>query len=279
VAALHDPTAGAGSERWLIEARPVAVVSSASVLAELVRDRRPRRGVRIVGFGDPDYPVSLQEQDRPGLRGVTGLGLELYRLPATRLEVETLGELWPDGTSLWLGSRATEERAKAVGRETTIIHFATHGAVDEGRPLESALVLTLPEEVPGDGENGILQAWEVFESVRIDADLVTLSACDTALGKEVAGEGIVGLTRAFQYAGARTVLASLWSVADESTAELMARFYGGLKSGLPKDEALRQAQLAFIRGPVMMNDGDDAVERDLSHPYFWAAFQLHGDWR
>ena len=115
--------------------------------------------------------------------------------------------------------------------------------------------------------------------MRLDSDLVVLSACETALGKEVDGEGIIGLTRAFQYAGARTVLASLWEVADESTAALMARFYSGLKDGLAKDEALRQAQLTFIAGPVTVGSGEDAIERDLRHPFYWAAFQLYGDWQ
>jgi CHAT domain-containing protein len=107
----------------------------------------------------------------------------------------------------------------------------------------------------------------IFESVRLDADLVTLSACDSALGKEMGGEGLVGLTRAFQFAGARSVLASLWSVSDVSTADLMTRFYGYLREGRSKDEALRAAQVDLIRS------------QDFAHPYYWAAFQLTGDWR
>jgi CHAT domain-containing protein len=107
----------------------------------------------------------------------------------------------------------------------------------------------------------------VFEQVRIDADLVTLSACGTALGKEVSGEGILGLTRAFQYAGARSVLASLWAVNDDGTADLMRRFYGHLKRGRSKDHALRAAQLELIRGGA------------FAHPGRWAAFTLIGDWQ
>src|SRR6185436_16010655 len=91
-------------------------------------------------------------------------------------------------------------------------------------------------------DNGLLQAWEVFEQVRLNADLVVLSACESALGKELGGEGLIGLTRAFQYAGARTVLASLWKISDRTTAELMVRFYKHLKDGMTKDEALRAAQ-------------------------------------
>ena len=103
--------------------------------------------------------------------------------------------------------------------------------------------------------------------MRIDADLVTLSACDTGLGKILGGEGMMGLTRAFQYAGARSVLASLWSVGDRSTGELMKRFYGYLKAGQSKAEALRSAQLDLLRGS------------EFSHPFHWAGFELVGDWR
>jgi CHAT domain-containing protein len=107
--------------------------------------------------------------------------------------------------------------------------------------------------------------------MRIEADLVTLSACQSGLGKEVAGEGLIGLTRAFQYAGARSVLASLWSVADASTAELMHRFYRHLRDGTSKDTALQKAQTELIHSAV---EG-----RDLSHPFHWAGFQLVGDWK
>ena len=109
--------------------------------------------------------------------------------------------------------------------------------------------------------------WEIYEHVRLDADLVTLSACGTGLGKVLGGEGLLGLTRAFQYAGARSVLASLWSVSDESTGELMKRFYGYLKEGRSKAEALRSAQLDLLR------------RSEYSHPFHWAGFQLVGDWR
>ncbi|RPH55744.1 CHAT domain-containing protein, partial [bacterium] len=113
-----------------------------------------------------------------------------------------------------------------------------------------------------------LQAWEIFERVRLDADLVTLSSCETGLGRDAAGEGLIGLTRAFQYAGARSILASLWSVSDRSTAELMQRFYALLRAGHPKDLALQAAQREMVRAGGAS-----------SHPYHWAAFELIGDWR
>ena len=176
----------------------------------------------------------------------------------------------------YLGDQATEERAKAIGKDVRYLHFASHGLIDERFPLNSALALTIPER-PAEGQaNGLLQAWEIFEQMRIDADLVTLSACETGLGKEMGGEGLVGLTRAFQYAGARSVLASLWSVGDESTAELMTRFYGQLKAGKTKDDALRAAQLELIRRRPATGT---AVTSNVSHPFHWAAFQLIGDWK
>jgi CHAT domain-containing protein len=177
--------------------------------------------------------------------------------------VEAIAGLYPRA-EVYLGSEATEERAKALGPEARLIHFACHGLLDERFPLNSALALSVPEPGAEGRDNGLLQAWEIFESVRLDADLVTLSACDTALGREMGGEGLVGLTRAFQYAGARSVLASLWSVADLSTARFMQSFYGHLRAGMTKDEALRAAQLEQVRD---------------SHPFHWAAFQLTGDWK
>jgi CHAT domain-containing protein len=157
-------------------------------------------------------------------------------------------------------------------------------------PLDSAIALSVPEDPEFGGNNGLLQAWEIFESLRIRADLVTLSGCETALGPELAGEGIVGLTRAFQYAGARTVLASLWSVTDRSTSELMKRFYGYLRAGQTKDQALRSAQMDMIRDAAageeetLVTRGVKVLAKgtgETSHasPFYWAAFQLFGDWR
>ena len=105
---------------------------------------------------------------------------------------------------------------------------------------------------------------------------MTLSACETALGRRLEGEGVIGLATAFQYAGARSVVASLWRVADLSTARLMEVFYRCLARGMAKDEALREAQLALARAPIR---DDDERLADFSNPYHWAAFQLIGDWR
>jgi CHAT domain-containing protein len=156
-----------------------------------------------------------------------------------------------------------------VGPDARYIHFACHGFLDERFPLNSGLALTIPERPAEGADNGLLQAWEIFDQVRLEADLVTLSACGTALGKEMGGEGLLGLVRAFHYAGARAVLASLWSVSDASTAELMKRFYGHLRSGKAADEALRLAQLEMIRQPPARGSVGWP-------PRHWAAFQLNG---
>jgi CHAT domain-containing protein len=223
----------------------------------------------VVGFGDPAYTDGARAAASgagSALRSSVVDRLRLDPLPAGRRELEALRSLSPGAARIWLGAEATEERAKAVDRDARIVHFATHGFADEELPLESGLALSLPDRWREGTENGLLQAWEVFEQVRLDADLVTLSACETGLGQEVVGEGLLGLLWAFQYAGARTVLASLWSVNDEATGELMRRFYGNLRAGRPKADALRRAQLDLMRRP------------GRSGPFFWASFQLVGAW-
>lgn len=147
------------------------------------------------------------------------------------------------------------------------MHFATHALFDSTSPLDSSLVLFPSPASSGNREDGLLRGWEVLEELELGADVVSLSACESALGEALAGAGVVGLTRAFRLAGARSVVASLWQVQDRSTAVLMARFYAGLRAGLSTGEALRQAQLALLR------------HRSFSHPHHWAAFQLYGDWR
>jgi CHAT domain-containing protein len=269
-------------DRFLAEWKPLHTALSLTVYGTLRAAGRPspaapaRSAPRLAAFGDPRYPRSpgVAEASAPTLRGV-----DWSPLPHTRREVERIAEIYP-GASLYLGDQATEERAKSVGRGVRVLHFATHGYIDDRSPLDSALVLSLPDSGHATGDNGLLQVWEIFDSVRLDADLVVLSACQSALGRELSGEGLIGLTRAFQYAGARSVVASLWSVADRATAELMTRFHRHRAAGLPTDEALRAAQIELIRGPITLaTSSGKAMRMDASAPFFWAAFQVFGDWR
>jgi CHAT domain-containing protein len=147
-----------------------------------------------------------------------------------------------------------------------IVHFATHGILDTAHPELSGLALSGVDR-QGRPVAGFLGAHEIYR-LRLPADVVVLSGCETALGREIRGEGLVGLTRAFLHAGARRVVVSLWPVQDQATAELMRRFYlGMLHRHLPPAAALRAAQ-AGLR--------DEPAWRD---PYFWAGFVLQGDWR
>ena len=269
---------GAGGARYLVEDKPYHLALSVTLFAEL-RRLRPRRGdgarTRVVAFGDPEYPPSRDAAAGRGdatMRSMAERGIFGWQpLPHSRREVESLAAFYPAGrVRLYLGEEATEERVKSLDRSVGIAHFAVHGHVDEAVPLDSFLALSIPSAPASGRDNGLLQAWEVLEQVRLDADLVVLSACATAAGDELAGEGLVGLTRAFQYAGARTVAASLWQLEDESTAALMTHFHRHLREGRSKDGALRAAQLELLESA---GDGEGRL------PFHWAAFQLYGDWR
>jgi CHAT domain-containing protein len=144
--------------------------------------------------------------------------------------------------------------------DARILHFACHGLLDPYDPLASAVVLG-PE--PG-RPDGTIRAYEVMQRLRLRADLVTLSACETALGEESRHEGMIGLARAFQYAGARSVLVSHWKVLDLSTTRLMAGFYRQIRAGRPRDEALRLAQISLLG------------TKEYAHPFHWAGFALQG---
>ncbi len=256
--------------KTLAERKPIHLEASATVYSAF---RRPPSSssppaAPLAAFGAPVYPPpGAQPLADRRIRSAVERGSPLQPLPSSRQEVLHLATLYPEA-KIYLGADATEEKAKEAAPEARIVHFAVHGLLDESLPLNSGLALTIPEPPAEGQDNGLLQAWEIFESLRLNADLVTLSACDTALGKDAGGEGILGLTRAFQFAGARSVVASLWSVSDASTPELMRRFYTYLRAGETKAEALRRAQVDLLRS------GDPR----LAHPYHWAAFQLYGGW-
>jgi CHAT domain-containing protein len=206
--------------------------------------------------------------------------------------VETIARLYPGDSAVYVGATATEERAKEIGASARHLHFACHGVLDELNPIQSALLLTVPEQPREGQDDGLLQAWEIIEKVRLDSDLVTLSACNSGLGTELGGEGLIGLTRAFQYAGARSVLASLWAVGDRSAADLMQRFYRHLRAGRGRADALRAAQIETIEAgrDAQRNARKEGRTRAVGaissaapapegHPFRWAGFQLTGDGR
>lgn len=274
-----DVGASPAGETFLVEWKPIHVALSATVYAELRRRRAGRSAgeVQVAAFGDPLYPPPDAAADPTATSGYLAAaaerGLRWMPLPASRREVEEIAALFPGSARSYLGASATEEAAKSLGGDVRRLHFAVHGHFDELFPLDSALAFALPGRPAAGKDDGLLRAWEILADVRLDADLVVLSACRSGLGRELSGEGLIGLTRAFQIAGARAVVASLWNVADSATAALMVRFYRNLRRGVPADEALRGAQVDLLRGPVEV-PGEG--ERDLSAPYYWAAFQLFG---
>ena len=279
----HPGGRGGRTPRFFVEWKPLHVIGSVAVYADLKRERhadRPGAVVDLVAFGDPDYgnrePAEPDPRTRSAASGV------LDALPHTRAEVTRVASLYHPSTRVHLGLDATERRFKELGgRSPTSVrylHVASHGLLDPSFPLNSALAFSAG--VGADGEdNGLLQAWEIYEQLRVDAELVTLSACETGLGEDMGGEGLISLSRAFLYAGAHSVLASLWKVRDDSTAHLMTRFYSHLKAGRPKDEALRAAQLDLIQRSSPVGSGAGGTRGEWSHPYHWAGFVLIGDWR
>lgn len=227
--ALHD------GRHFLVEDYGIRLLPSASVV-KFIRERMAPREGGILAFGNPD------------------LGDPRYDLQFAQKEALAITEAVPKSRAL-LGKDATETALRQYGTGFSFLHFATHGSFDADVPLRSALMLA-----PDDQGDGMLSAEKLY-SMRLDADLVTLSACETGLGKAAGGDDVLGLTRGFMYAGARSIVSSLWEVDDLATAKLMTQFYSNLKQQ-DKRAALRAAQLATMK--------------DFPHPYYWAAFQLTG---
>ncbi|MEM7583162.1 MAG: CHAT domain-containing protein [Acidobacteriota bacterium] len=306
------------SKHRLVQWRPVHTALSATVYAQL-QARRPGPTdeppeLLLAAFGDPlssgtshtpttrnaatrspvtRSPVTRSPATRDSVASASvaattaaasqqrAAGIELGPLPSSRREVERIAQLFPaERVRVFLGAQATEEQAKRAVSRARTVHFATHGLIDPRFPLDSGLVLSPPESSATEQGNGLLQAWEIFESLRLEADLVVLSACESGLGDEQGGEGLIGLTRAFQYAGARSVVSTLWPVNDAVTAELMVRFYRHLRAGSSQDTALQMAQIELIEGPIQVPAPDGTLHAfDASSPRYWAALQITGDWR
>ena len=258
--------------KYLIERYPIYYLSSASLLQFTKEKRRAGKSDKVLALGNPD------------------LGDPKMNLDFAELEAKEIQGLYPQST-VFLKKEATEEKSKTLSPQYDILHFATHAELSEEDPLSSAILLAREGK-----EDGRLEVREIF-GMDLHASLVVLSACETGLGKLSSGDELVGLTRAFIYAGTPSVVASLWKVEDSSTAALMASFYKNLKT-MSKVEALRQAQLALITGkassdllarrgvggigklgevPEERNRTASSASISTSHPFFWAPFILVGD--
>ncbi len=228
-----------------------------------VRAEQPK----INGPAKPDLNRILLERAFNFI-GKPGESLSIPRLPFTRKEAEEIFASALSRDSL-KALDFNADREKLLNADLTkygIVHFATHGILHSEHPELSGIVLSLVNE-KGEPVNGFLRLNEIY-NMKLNADLVVLSACQTALGKEVRGEGLIGLTRGFMYAGTPRVVASLWKVDDVATAELMKIFYQKmLKEKMRPAAALREAKIAMMQ------------QKRWAEPYYWAAFELQGDWR
>jgi CHAT domain-containing protein/Tfp pilus assembly protein PilF len=302
-AALPEPSNTSASAP-LMMAHEVVNLPSASVLGVLRRQEEGKKPApkMVAVLADPVFSArdarlaAAPESPRPGhsrgalklhtgasssgsassspvnetlSRSVRDVGLlELSRLPFTRREADAIMSLTSPGQAMEaLDFDAT--RAAATSPKLSqyrIVHFATHGLLDSRHPELSGLVLSLVNR-EGETQPGFLSLEDIY-NLDLPADLVVLSACETGLGKEIDGEGLIGLTRGFMYAGASRVVASLWSVNDLATSELMARFYRGvLRNGVSPAAALRQAHIQMWKTTRWKS------------PYYWAAFQVQGEWK
>src|ERR1700752_463041 len=281
---------------YLVKTNEIVYAPSASVVGAIKQQRTKATGRAMLIIADPVFNSNDARAKKggaitttdPGVRGlgiqsaltdVAGAspapadakmeGLPLARLVGTRTEADQISKIAKTSggqADVWLDLDANEGNIDTRDvSKYRIIHVATHGLLDAERPQFTGVVLSL---VGNKDHDGFLRTDEVF-NLRLGAPLVMLSACETGLGKEKRGEGVMGLTRAFMYAGAPTVGVILWSVADKSTAELMTDFYKRLlatENGSTSSSALRGAQLAMISG------------KKYSAPFFWAPFVLVGDW-
>lgn len=228
--------------RWSVSYAP-----SVTALLRMVRaaHHAAAKGPGILAVGSPRFPKGFSP------------------LPATAEEARRIARLKP-GSRVLTGSSATRSHVLASAASARYVHLATHGVLDERAPMQSAIVLT-----PEGEDDGLVRARDLADSA-LRADMVVLSACETALGRHISGEGVLGLTWALFAAGATSTVATQWQVYDESTRTLMVEFYRRLLKpagkAVSKAEALRQAQLAVRSMP------------QYRHPYYWGAFMLSGNW-
>jgi CHAT domain-containing protein len=268
--ALPEP----GTNTPLIVNHEIVTAPSASVVAVLRQETAGRKPAEkaLAVLADPVFTANdarIALPDKTAARSRSELDLrDFVRLRFSRTEAEEITRLAGPGTTLKaLDFEAGRDTAmKPSLAEYRIVHFATHSLLNNEHPDLSGVVLSLVDR-SGRPQNGFLRLHDIY-NLRLGAELVVLSACSTALGKDIRGEGLIGLTRAFLYAGAPRVVATLWEIDDRATAEMMKRFYEELLTrGKRPVEALRAAQIA------MWNT------KRLGAPYYWAAFTLEGEWR
>lgn len=257
---------------FLINEYKISYAPSSSALMSLFkRKRRENFSKNLLAVGNPIYTQKIGLK-RPYLKSNVDILRELYLdqgfdfspLPYSEREVLEISNFFSkEKRDVYLGTEAKEEVIKNASlKDYQIIHFACHGFLDEKLPLRSALVLSLDDDPE---EDGFLQVREIY-TLRFNADLIVLSACQTGKGRLEKVEGILGLPRVFFYTGASSVLTALWKINDKSTSKFMTYFYRYLSQGEDIAQALRLAKLKFINSPY-------------SHPFYWAAFLLNGDYR
>jgi CHAT domain-containing protein/Tfp pilus assembly protein PilF len=259
------------SREWLIKDYDIAYVPSLSSLRELIDrkkavSQRPRKDILAVGdpsFGTHEIQTTAGSNADVFQDYSSTADYKFSRLKYSGVEIEKIASLFkPAKRDILERREASEENVKRENlSDYRIIHFATHALIDDKKPARSAIILSLDQNPK---EDGFLQVREVF-NLKLNADLVTLSACETGLGQLIRGEGIEGLNRAFFYAGASSVMLSLWAINDQASYQLLERFYFHLRSAQPILGALRQAKLEMIESGV------------LSHPYYWGSFIVTGE--
>jgi CHAT domain-containing protein/tetratricopeptide (TPR) repeat protein len=262
----------ASSGEPLVADHEIVYLPSASVLDSIRHRSRPIQATTPVAvFADPVFSINDprfgQRRDATvPAQARASDGGQYGRLRFSRTEADAIVRVSPAAFAALDFTAAKETLATRNLRRYRVLHFATHGILNAEHPELSGLVLSL---IDADGKptDGFLRLHEIY-NLDLDADLVVLSACRTALGREVHGEGLIGLTRGFMYAGASRVVSSVWNVDDRASAQLMARFYDAMFArGLSPASALREAQLSLLR------------QARWDSPHYWAAFGLQGDWK
>ena len=255
------------SRRWLIQDYIVSYVPSITALREIrlreeLENARPRKN--LLAFGDPRFNSGSEDEGYAvfPVRNMTE-NMRLSRLEYSQPEVEGISALFRKAEKdVYTGEQATEEELKKANlTDYRVVHLATHGFVDNLSPARSAIIFSMTENSV---EDGFLQMREVF-GLKFNADLVSLSACQTGLGPFIKGEGIEGISRAFLFAGASSVLMSLWAVNDQASFQFMERFYIHLTSAQTAVDALRKSKLEMIHSTA------------LAHPFYWAGFVISGE--